>query len=361
MVCAMLLSLLPVVTLAASIPGDVLAYFSSSKFDDYTIVDSDEIDDYCFVVIRGTGKNKNTYVYGFKQNKSGDWKYWMHNNGCVPQGDNDVSVNTWYGYTSPITGKSYSYPCVEFYQDTTSGYRSVLFCLVNGVWKRCRYVNTAKDTYVAEANDTVCYFKDEYFSSKKGTLTASLQRDIRYTSLSSIPATYSAAKETLTSAPEIPYSAELQPEQVNFTGKKTFPVYSAPSSSSLRGANGKAAVSTNGWIQVFGVTNGWVLIQYSISASQMRFGYIEASSLPKNADVSALLLTDIECTLLRTVDVTDDPLYSCNSIATLQQGATVTKLAEMGTWAYIEYRGSSYFRGFVPLSAISDEGGDSVG
>ena len=51
--------------------------------------------------------------------------------------------------------------------------------------------------------------------------------------------------------PSIP-AGTLNASLISFTSNQTYPVYSAPDSRSIRGAKGRARVSTNGWIQVFG-------------------------------------------------------------------------------------------------------------
>ena len=50
------------------------------------------------------------------------------------------------------------------------------------------------------------------------------------------------------------------------------------------------------------------------------------------------------------VNVTDDPLFSRNTLATLSSGDPVTLLSIMGEWAYIEGNG---FRGFVPYTSLA--------
>ena len=58
-----------------------------------------------------------------------------------------------------------------------------------------------------------------------------------------------------------------------------FTVYSAPTSAAYVEANGKAKVSTNDWILVYGKESDYYLIQYSINETAMRYGYIPSSSL----------------------------------------------------------------------------------
>ena len=68
-------------------------------------------------------------------------------------------------------------------------------------------------------------------------------------------------------------------------------VYAAPDSKSLRGAKGRARVSTNGWIQVFGSEGDWILVQYDITDTHNRIGYIEKDARPDGTVVPELNLT----------------------------------------------------------------------
>ncbi len=147
-----------------------------------------------------------------------------------------------------------------------------------------------------------------------------------------------------------PDHSELTATEIRFAGGKQYAVYSAPDRNSIRGGNGKAKVSTNGRIQVFGKENGWILIQYAIDREHYRFGYITAAALPKNAEVKDLQFNQIRAAIDHPVSVTDDPLFSQSLLTTLVEGETVTWLATMGEWAYIEGDG---FRGFVPEDALS--------
>ena len=132
-------------------------------------------------------------------------------------------------------------------------------------------------------------------------------------------------------------------------------VYSGPGQDYLRAADGKAAVSTNDWIQVFGTEDDWALIQYDVSVSQMRIGYIPASSLPDGAQVSELSLLPVTAYTTRRSTLTDDPLNSQSALLTMPEGAWVTWLATMGEWAYVESTTGDMVRGFVPLAAVTTD------
>ncbi len=171
---------------------------------------------------------------------------------------------------------------------------------------------------------------------------------------SSLPKTYRKASEKYTDPAAIPHG-ELKAELVKFVSNKKYAVYSAPDQNSLRAAKGKAVVSTNDWIQVFGREKDWILIQYAIDKDHYRFGYISADALPKKTTVKQLDLRYTSAYTKGRVSVTDDPLYSGAELVSLPEGSRVTWLATMGEWAYIESSNGDRLRGFVPLSALRTE------
>ena len=179
------------------------------------------------------------------------------------------------------------------------------------------------------------------------------ETDLRYFSLSAFPKSLEEAREKLSSPPDIP-SGELQARRVRFTSGQKFPVYSGPGERYLRSAGGRAVVSTNDWIQVFGVENGWAMIQYDISSDHMRIGFIDASALPRNAGVSALALSSVPMVTSVAVTLTDDPLFSKAVLARLPQGQSLRRMSSMGAWAYVETEISGGpVRGFVPAVSLA--------
>ena len=179
------------------------------------------------------------------------------------------------------------------------------------------------------------------------------ENDLRYFSLSAFPRSLEEAREKLSNPPEIP-GGELKARRVQFTSGKKYPVYSGPGALYYRAAGGKAAVSTNDWIQVFGVEDGWALIQYDISANHMRIGYIDASALPKGASVPSLHFMPQTMLLSRDAALTDDPLFSKETVLQLKQGQELIRLSSIGVeWAYVEVmNGQTAMRGFVPENAL---------
>ena len=153
--------------------------------------------------------------------------------------------------------------------------------------------------------------------------------------------------------PVIP-EGTLSAQVIPFTGSQTYAVFSAPTKKSIRGAKGRARVSTNDWIQVFGAEDDWILVQYDISDKQNRIGYITRNALPRGVTVQALNLTRAPAVVNYDVEVTDDPLISRTPLARLTENTKVTCLGTMGTWAYIEAKEKDVlFRGFVPADCLS--------
>ena len=177
------------------------------------------------------------------------------------------------------------------------------------------------------------------------------QTNLRYFSFSAFPRTVKEAREKLSNPPTIP-SGTLSAQKVSFSGGKKYEVYQGPGEEYGRAGNGKASVSTNDWIQVFGRENGWIMIQYDISSDHMRIGWIPEAALPSSAKVLDLQYTPVTVRTIEQVNLTDDPLASQSSVAVLPADSTVTWLASMGEWAYVECTGARLLRGFVLQEAL---------
>lgn len=130
---------------------------------------------------------------------------------------------------------------------------------------------------------------------------------------------------------------------------KTLPVYSAPDKNSYRAANGKAAVSLKGEVDILAVQDGWTLIQYEVSNRTSRIGWVEGE-LSDDAEfefASTPLVTAADTFL------TDDPFVSQFEQVQIPKGTELTGLAQCGEfYAYVEYRADKLYRGFVPLKDL---------
>ena len=94
-------------------------------------------------------------------------------------------------------------------------------------------------------------------------------------------------------------------------------------------------------------------MQYAITPEHCRIGYIDKNALPQDAAVPALALEAVPAIVSYDVSVTDDPLMSQTPLTRLTENTSVTALASMGDWTYIEAgTDKSRFRGFVPTECL---------
>ena len=128
------------------------------------------------------------------------------------------------------------------------------------------------------------------------------------------------------------------------------PVYSAPDKSSYRSSSGKAAMSTGGAHQIWGIENGWTMISYEVSLRTLRIGYVQAEL----TDSPALTWADIHLTAAVDTFLTDDPFCSQYAQAQIPAGTLLTGLSRCDEYyAYVAWEQNGQpIRGFVPLKDL---------
>lgn len=137
---------------------------------------------------------------------------------------------------------------------------------------------------------------------------------------------------------------------VQLPGGIKCPVYSGPGEEFLRAANGKASVSTNDWVQVFGSEGNWVMIRYGIDEERTRIGYLSESELPEDFFLAPLLRYQWEygrAEALRAVEMTDDPFGSQAVMTSFDAGTVFITLHRMDDWWYVETIDGTQARGFI--------------
>lgn len=154
-----------------------------------------------------------------------------------------------------------------------------------------------------------------------------------------------------------PMQVPLDFTRVSLTAGKNYKVYSAPSTKSWRGANGKASVSTNDYVWVAGWVDGWLLIYYETSKGSVRAGYIDGGGISGSVPVDTQLeFTPVPAKITEKCTLTDDVVLGKTAITTLKAGKEVTYLAPYysdSEWAYIETKfDSKTIRAFVPLDCV---------
>lgn len=146
-------------------------------------------------------------------------------------------------------------------------------------------------------------------------------------------------------------------EYIELRANQNLPVYSAPSKSAWRGANGKASVSTNGAIYAAGWESGWLLLMYETNNGSIRVGYVNSSSIRGGVPMDDYLTFSYDtATVNRKCTLTDDPARTGSSIATLQPGTQVTWLTRFynnAAWDYVEVVVSGKTaRGFIRAGSL---------
>ncbi|MBQ9009257.1 MAG: hypothetical protein IJ088_08020 [Clostridia bacterium] len=301
-----------------------------------------------FVTIDHDGQNK---LVAFRY-ENGNWNYRWARAEPLPQ-DGDISlfdVSSQYyngirfGTAFSIRQSNYGggYETVWEKSGTKWYLRGVFYYNGNSV--------LPQDSFYVESNGIRYQGEESGYSNVY--VQGTVQTDLQYFVFSTFPKDVSTMRRKINPAPEIPYGT-LNPQNIKFPGGQKYDVYSGPGEWYVRGANGRAMVSTNDWIQVFGQENDWILIQYSITSDHMRFGYIPAISLPRNAYVAPFNFNAVSAVTNRYVELTDDPLFSQSALYSLSAGTRVSWLSVMGNWAYVEYREGVYVRGFVPMDALT--------
>ena len=355
-VCALMMTLMASVCVAgtyspyfATEPPREVREHVASRWPDY------EFEDYCEV--RGTSKGDYGFALLHKQSErilvgyhrvNGEMKYWLKNAGAVPQGKEKawfyVGEAGWEDeldrYENPTGKKVYDDGLVfgvTMLDEIGEAYASgVRYRWQNGMFRLTHYYKACLDS-VTVTDDGLNFL--EYGNGEQGYVKGKVQRDIRYVSFNALPTWIDDAKTKLTVAPNLKDGA-FTAQKVKFTGGQKYPVYTGPGEDYVRSGNGKGLVSTNGWIEVYGQKDGYILIQYSIDSSHYRFGWIDRNALPEGTSVPAMDFAGISADTLSEITqdtfLTDDPLFSQNELCSLKAGQTVSWLAVLNDdWAYV--------------------------
>ena len=136
-------------------------------------------------------------------------------------------------------------------------------------------------------------------------------------------------------------------------------VYTGPGAEYVRAANGKAMVSTNGTVYVYGWENGWLMVLYRVSKGGARIGYVKGTQIKGDVYAEYLQFDYQSAAVTRNCSITDDPVSEYAPLAYLRKGDMVTYLCTLhnsSDWAYVEAETSAgLVRGCIPLNAILGE------
>ncbi|MGN0971178.1 MAG: YARHG domain-containing protein [Aristaeellaceae bacterium] len=148
-----------------------------------------------------------------------------------------------------------------------------------------------------------------------------------------------------------------------------WPVYSAPDTAAWRGADGKALVSTTGFVYAAGWESGWLLVMYETNNGSVRVGYTRSGDMKQvpSASLPSLSFDYAAATVTRACSLTDDPARCFDAIVSLRPGQQVTYLTTFFNryaWAYVEtLAGGQRARGFIPADCLElpQDDADTIG
>ena len=330
--------------------SDLEAAWNSSSYQEWEIMDNLELAGEAFISARKGQANRLIHA---AKNDNGEWKINWSTESALPQGEESITLTNRSGttYAGIKLGTAFSY------RPYRSGCYEYLYQKHNSTWllEEIIYIDTdgtLLDTY--RITDDGVTYKGWLTNDRKTFIEGRVQRDLRFFSCSGFPTDLNALKKSLSNPPEIPVGT-LSAEEIKFTGGKKYSVYSGPGEDYMHSGNGKAAVSTNDWIQVFGKENSWIMIQYDITSDHMRIGWIPEKALPKKSNVDTIEFIYSDTTIISDANLTDDPLFSESVLCTIPAGNTVQYLASMGEWVYIEWNGASQpVRGFIKTNCLTN-------
>ncbi len=334
-------------TVRNPIPDEIAELFDVPAWEEYHIPTVTGLPEYnafvqdgdaALIILREESEDRN--VLCLLEKKNGEWRITARNHEALPRGE-EVP----YLYCE-IPGQ------MEVYWDNGCVY----FTKENGKWLLYHVRDQARNLYAWVHDNKILYYDALNEGGKPSEESAYGIFDRRFAAFNwgNFPKTLEEARDKLTNPPITPTDF-YTPETITLRANEKYDVFSAPGRDSYRAANGKAVMSTNDWVQIFGEEDGWLLVQYDISRDRMRFGYIDVSALPKNAEVQSLHWYDLPAqTIKYSTAVTDDPLASGATICMLSQGDQVRVLSSFDNWYYIETTNEygQLLRGFVPEACI---------
>lgn len=355
------------------VPDGVQAYISD-RWPAWTLEDYAQLDalpdgnDYGFALLALDGRRA---LIGFRAQDGGAMRYWLRTETAVPQGKGlgwlgrDWNDEDWPENLVEDGGPRYEGETREallvYFQPDSGEDQIVCYRWRNSGFRLSGYLTPGdtpgSDRLFARVGEGVIEFYPFFGGRTEGNVTTvygDLQTELRYASFAAFPMSVAEAREKLSVAPGNVVAGDYRAQDVKFTGGQKYPVYLGPGETYARSGNGKGQVSTNGWIQVFGAYDGYIMIQYGISAKQMRIGWIEASALPGGTDVPLLTFASESQLIMQDCAMTDDPFGSRGAIAQMKAGTPVISLADFGEFFYIEttVNGETVW-GFVPADAVS--------
>ena len=359
----------PVETVPDAILTDALAWYPSAVIEDYAELPDVGGAPMAFLLIRHDDVGRQLRIYELHESRN--WRIWNTFTAAIPQidlpnvwlsvekagvGSYDEAGSLWYNEDR----FDYAYPSgpkVGVWTSNGETYEERVEFVWEGDTFCLHHYGNSPGNMIDLAGDDLIFYNIGY--GYEGRAYCPFSRNILDIDFYALPRRLSDVRITGEDEPPLPENirptlmdkqAFLVPQDVKLKDGK-YAVYLGPGKSYGRAAGGKAAVSTNGWIQVFGEYNGYLLIQYAISAEQYRFGWIPSDALARGEKAAALPLVFGDFTSADGKEtLTDDPLNSHSTLVTIPGGTAIEYLAQLGegySYVRVVVDGKTWW-GFVP-------------
>ncbi|MDO5023061.1 MAG: hypothetical protein Q4E07_07000, partial [Eubacteriales bacterium] len=261
MLCISIFSTAPIKAENIEVPEEVRAYLASSRWSNREITGwvnpgQQKNNAACAFAAVKKGTANTLVAFGWK---NGRWVYKWYNPSALPQVEQPIVLGE-------IARDRTNFTSFYVYNHEIQE----MFCVweqqQSGTWElqalqHFGYYRPEKGLMFFDTSvDGVMKLSNVGWVAGKETNTpvyGTYQRDLRYFSLDAFPLTLDEARERLSQPPAIPLGT-LQAHKVKFPQGQKYPVYQGPGEEYARSGNGKASVSTNDWVQVFGEENGWL-------------------------------------------------------------------------------------------------------
>ena len=183
-------------------------------------------------------------------------------------------------------------------------------------------------------NGAVFIYEDDCFASQRGYVQYPASADLTAFVCDDFLSCAKKWDEKYDELTNDVYFDDSHPLLYYWPTNQIIPVYSAPTKTAFVEANGKAKVSTNDWILIYGGDKDYYLIQYAINESSMRFGYITKQSLNYFTPLE-MMWSNQKATVKSKTNLINDPLGSETKIKSVAAGAAVELLGALNGWAYV--------------------------
>ena len=291
-------------------------------------------------------QNKERILYGF-QYEDEAWNCFLKTKKVFP--DNDlqvyVSARDEYHDSPEVIPRNIPYLILKFLETDADHASAWMTFLYDGShYILYEVIDYRHSVSVHYQQGSALIYDDDSFSFQKADVQYDVPVDLASFDYEAFLSFVGYWNEKYAELTDHVYFDEYQPLLYAHPTDQLFTVYSAPSAAAFVEANGKAKVSTNDWILIYGREKNYDLIQYSINESTRRFGYIQSGSLSPS-DTGELVWMNQETVLRKKTVLVNDPCGT--KVRSFPAGTKIKFLGRLNEWAFVEVETVPIVRGFV--------------